>query len=503
MSLSGTAMSGMNGTIYAPSALLSLTGSALLQQGLVVGMFSVSGPIALTQIAAGSDGIGDTAGVADTLLAGDLSVYIDDPSGLFTSDELARIQDAINAWDAILAPNNVSITEVSDPTLANVVIDTNTTSACGGMADGVLGCYNQPNGEITLIQGWNWFAGSDPAQIGAAQYDFETTVLHELGHALGLGGSTDPNSPMYETLAAGVADRTVTTQDLNIPDPPQGADPQMAAGYSGVRSPWSVVLGPLPAVNGEWIVVSGQLQSVGFQASVFGLRPSEAPPIRPFGPPSPTGGEESAPPSRPFAPASLAGREADLVVQGAEAEDQHGSIPWVWSDRTELSSPGESGRQAGEPVVQPPVDFEPGPEPAPPLMPGVDGSDRKREHEPVAAHNRLHIERAIDMALHELAFVNGAVGAEDHRAEGDHDAMNQAGQAARPSHNSWLIPVPAELTPPKALSGQSAPFAARLAAFLVAAGAFSHGAIGSTRGSWRNTLRTTDGTGGTLRRSQR
>jgi hypothetical protein len=48
-------------------------------------------------------------------------------------------------------------------------------------------------------------------------------MLHELGHALGLGGSTDSTSPTYEILASGVADRTVTTQDLNIPDPPAGS----------------------------------------------------------------------------------------------------------------------------------------------------------------------------------------------------------------------------------------------------------------------------------------
>jgi hypothetical protein len=164
-------------------------------------------------------------------LAGNLTVSINDPNQLFTADELDRIQDAINAWDTLLAPYNVTITEVSDPTLANLVIDSSTISACGGAANGVLGCYNEPNDEITMIQGWNWYAGSDATQIGAGQYDFETTVLHELGHALGLGGSTDPNSPMFETLAAGVALRTVTTQDLNIPDPPEGADPQRAAGF--------------------------------------------------------------------------------------------------------------------------------------------------------------------------------------------------------------------------------------------------------------------------------
>ena len=139
-------------------------------------------------------------GIADSLLAGDLSVYINDPGGLFTADELARIQDSINTWDTLLAPYNVTITQVSDPALANIVMDIGTTSARGS-ADGVLGCFNAPNAEITMIQDWNWYTGSDPTQIGASQYDFETTVLHELGHALGLGGGTDPTSPMYETLS--------------------------------------------------------------------------------------------------------------------------------------------------------------------------------------------------------------------------------------------------------------------------------------------------------------
>jgi hypothetical protein len=266
LSLSGNAMTGMSGTIYAPSALLSLTGSAQLQQGLVVGMLSVSGPIALTQTAAGSDGTGDTSGVANTLLAGDLSVSINDPAGLFTPDELARVQDAIQTWDAVLAPYNVTITEVSDPSLANIVIDIGSTSACGGVANGVLGCYNAANNEIMILQGWNWYAGSDPSQIGATQYDFETTVLHELGHALGLGHSTNPSSPMYQTLATGVADRTPTTQDLNIPDPPAGADPQMAAEFRpgpvvGLSSPAApvasaAVLGPGPVLGSQLSVLS-------------------------------------------------------------------------------------------------------------------------------------------------------------------------------------------------------------------------------------------------------
>src|SRR5262249_25584357 len=120
LSFSGNALAGMSGAIYAANALLSMSGNAALQNPLVVGMLNLSGNVALTQTATGSDGTGDAVGFADTLMAGNLSVAINDPNGLFTTDELARIRDAIHAWDAILVPYNVTITEVSDPSLANL-----------------------------------------------------------------------------------------------------------------------------------------------------------------------------------------------------------------------------------------------------------------------------------------------------------------------------------------------------------------------------------------------
>jgi hypothetical protein len=248
LSFSGNAMAGMTGTIYAANASLSMSGNSSLQNPLVVGMLNLSGNVSLTQTTQGTDGSGDAVGLADTLMAGNLEVYINDPNTLFTADELARIQDAINNWDTLLVPYNVAITEVSDPTLANLVIDTGSTSACGGQADGVLGCFNSANSEITLIQGWNWYAGADPTQIGSDQYDFETTVTHELGHALGLGHSPNVSSPMYETLATGVASRTVNVADLNIPDPPSGADPQRAALRPHVMLPAVAAQAP-PSLN--------------------------------------------------------------------------------------------------------------------------------------------------------------------------------------------------------------------------------------------------------------
>jgi hypothetical protein len=152
-----------------------------------------------------------------------VELYVDNSNGDLTSDELARIQDAVTSIDTTIAPYGVVINEVNDPTQANVTLNMNTQSAVGGHTQGILGCYTT-TGTITLIQGWNWYAGSDPTQIGAGQYDFQTTVTHELGHALGLGESSDSTSAMYGILATATVIRALTTADLNIPYDEGSAD---------------------------------------------------------------------------------------------------------------------------------------------------------------------------------------------------------------------------------------------------------------------------------------
>ena len=331
LTISGNAMLGITGIVYAPTALANVSGNGQLGSSgspisLIASTFNVSGNVALTQMAAGSDGSGDSVGIADTLLAGNLDVYINNSNDGFTSDMLARIDDAISGIDTLLVPYNVTITEVSDPSLATVVIDTGTTSASGTAAEGVLGCFNPtvtPT-EITLLQGWNWYTGADPAGIGADQYDFQTTVTHEFGHALGLGGSQSTDSPMNETLPTGTARRTMSVDDLNVPYPPEGADPQMAAGlnstddlasppqpeHSVAPAPAAVAalgtagLMALPAVGGQWSASSSQWWVVSSQWSGNSGQPSLA----------------SASVS------SQAGSEPALVTQPIDEHDDNGHL---------------------------------------------------------------------------------------------------------------------------------------------------------------------------------
>jgi hypothetical protein len=356
----------------------------------------------------------------------------------------------------------VTITETSDPTLANVVLDTSTTSASGGAADGVLGCYDGAAGEITVIHGWNWYAGADPAAIRAGQYDLETTVLHELGHALGLGHSADPSSPMHGTLAPGVADRTVTTDDLNIPDPPQGADPQIAAGFHfgtpAVATPqtafvpaiaqgangtslWSVVGGPLMVAqrslaSGQWSVVSGQTSAGG-------------------------------------------GAQASVVFQDLDHESALELVPSVRMESTEfrraLNSATQDGAAAGH--GQPAGDTPTGP--ARPALLEFDGMEGEEDPFRTPGARSLRGYRATDSALDDLvsepAMLRGRNAAwvfAGPRASGYIAAVTDAGNNIRQpeSGQAGWNSASADLTSSRERDSQSAPFAARLAAIVLATG---------------------------------
>src|SRR5262249_2866811 len=119
--------------------------------------------------------------------------------------------------DAVTEPYGVAVAGGTHPPLADVTLNRDTTSAVGGYPRGGLGCTHDA-GERPITNRWNFYVGRDATQTGAGHTDFETVVTHELGHALGLGHSTDGTSVMYATLNVGTVNRTLTTADLNVAD---------------------------------------------------------------------------------------------------------------------------------------------------------------------------------------------------------------------------------------------------------------------------------------------
>jgi predicted outer membrane repeat protein len=180
----------------------------------------------------------DTQPVSDAgqLVTGPVGVYLDNADGTpVSADEQARFDEAIAALDATFGPYGVDLVDVGvgDAADAVVQVDIAATSAAGGAGDGVLGCTVA--GQITLVTGWNWYTGADPSAIGADQYDLETIMVHELGHAVGLGHSGDANSVMYPYLASGQSRRAVTAQDLSVLESAGSTAPEplMAAPWRG------------------------------------------------------------------------------------------------------------------------------------------------------------------------------------------------------------------------------------------------------------------------------
>ena len=73
---------------------------------------------------------------------------------------------------------------------------------------------NDVGSNVTIITSHDYYFGANASRIGAGQYDFQSVVEHELGHAVGLGDSLDANSLMYYNLGASQVHRSLTVDDF-------------------------------------------------------------------------------------------------------------------------------------------------------------------------------------------------------------------------------------------------------------------------------------------------
>jgi hypothetical protein len=413
--------------------LLSLADGTLQTKDLALSANGASAGL----LADGSTGTGTTG--TGGLQGGDVALYVDNSAGSFTADELARIDDAVTAVDAVLAPYGVAVSEINDGTLANVVIDTNTTSAVGGYADSVLGCESAgaASTEITLIEGWNWYAGSDPAAVGSGQYDFETVVMHELGHALGLGHSAEPTSVMYATLSSGTAKRVMTTADLNVPD----ADGGGASGLHAAGSPFGPSSPVLFQTGAAGAVASGPSASpVGALPPATGVLTTT--PISTVLMPQPAAFQQPAWSTAQAAVVSE-GSVASFVVRRGAQKHEDSLLPSIASVVPDASAPLEVHGRADATVSQPSDHSSHGQQPLRELQ------ESGSENEEIPNSARPPSAPAIDSALEELGS--------DESVKHEGGRMNRTGSGPAqfrfiPHPSSFILPEEEPASAPSALA---------------------------------------------------
>jgi hypothetical protein len=171
------------------------------------------------------------------LLVGSIGVLLTHATGTITDDQQARLEETLVELNARLGSYGLQLVVLDGQTTADaqIHVELGPTSACGTAADAILGCTSGP-GEITILDGWSWYAAADETAIGWGQYDLQTVLTHEIGHAVGMGHSGDEWSVMYGWLADGTTRRGLTDNDLSLLGTGGGGGPLRAAPRTAERA---------------------------------------------------------------------------------------------------------------------------------------------------------------------------------------------------------------------------------------------------------------------------
>jgi hypothetical protein len=215
-----------------------------------------SGDITLVTDGSASDTASQVlASVLTPMYTGTLVVAVDTASENDPADQQPGIAAAIATLNAELADLGVTVVQITgDASVpADVHLGFAGTTVIGGVGQGVLGVTTLGGSQITIVTGWNFYYGSDPTAVGAGQYDFQTVITHELGHALGLGHSTSPTSVMYPYLGTASAHRTLTADDLALIAASEDGSPEPllampGSGAGGRVGPAAADVSPAPTV---------------------------------------------------------------------------------------------------------------------------------------------------------------------------------------------------------------------------------------------------------------
>ena len=243
------------------------------------------------QLAAGSNsgagvGLTELLDPPGSLQAGQISFAVALPQGQQAPAVQAAIGNAVTTLNAEVAPLGLSLVQVSsaDAGSAQVHISFASTSAIGGVNQGVMGAYTS-DGQITLINGWNWYFGSDAKGIAPDQYDFQTVLNHELGHVLGLGENSDPSSVMSLYLSPGQVRRDLTANDLDaIQQELQSSPAPLPASSAAAASGDALAVAtasPSPVMTAASGLEPAAADPQGFSVPANSIRPDTVPPVVP------------------------------------------------------------------------------------------------------------------------------------------------------------------------------------------------------------------------------
>jgi uncharacterized repeat protein (TIGR01451 family) len=255
-------VSGTN--VFAPPSLPpGLINTATVTSTTPNQMTSATATITITpgtpQLAAGSSstagaGLTELLDPPGSLQAGPITVAVNLPQAQQSPAVQEAIASAVASLNAQVAPLGLQLVQVSGATAetAQVQIGFASNSSIGGAGQGIMGAFTG-SGQITLINGWNWYFGANPSGIGSNQYDFQSVLSHELGHVLGLGENSDPASAMDLYLGAGQVRRDLTPTDLSAIQQELGASTSplllTGAGSSSVAAPLGDVVATAAAAG--------------------------------------------------------------------------------------------------------------------------------------------------------------------------------------------------------------------------------------------------------------